>query len=84
MLFVEDMSWVSAVERLGGWAVVVFIVWWILKRWERIMNDHTRAIIKLGEENVDHHNTETKCLEKILVQNASQTKLLEKIVANGH
>lgn len=79
-----DLSWVVAVERLGGWAVVVFIVWWMLKRWERVMDNHTKAIIGLSETNVEHHNKETNCLEKIVVQNAMQTKLLEKIVANGH
>lgn len=29
---VVDMEWMEWVERLGGWAVVVFVCWWMMKR----------------------------------------------------
>ncbi len=44
----------EAVERLGGWAVVVWIVWWLTKRWEAKMTDIVQATDRgfheLGEE----------------------------------
>ena len=49
------MNWVESVERLGGWAVVVWIVWWLTSRLEKKMErvcdaitDMTKAITKLA------------------------------------
>lgn len=33
------MTIIEAIERLGGWAVVVWIVVWLTKRWEHKMNE---------------------------------------------
>lgn len=43
MLFAqaEALEWV---ERLGGWAVVCFIVYWLTMRWEKRMEALTQAI----------------------------------------
>lgn len=34
-----DVTIIEAIERLGGWAVVVWIVVWLTKRWEHKMNE---------------------------------------------
>ena len=38
---------VDAVERLGGWAVVVWIVWWLTRRWEKVMSRHDDKLTEL-------------------------------------
>lgn len=43
------VSIVTAVERLGGWAVVVWIVWWLTKRWEAKMADIVEALASAQE-----------------------------------
>lgn len=45
------------VERLGGWAVVVWIVWWLTKRWETQMGDMIKAVGALVVS-LDKHSDE--------------------------
>lgn len=79
----QAVDWFAAIKDLGGWAVVVGIVWWMLRRGERVMDDHTQAIIKLAKEIDEHHRAEEMNLDKLVEQNKEQTKLLETLVING-
>ncbi len=50
------MNWVEATERLGGWAVVVWIVWWLTKRWEHQMTEMCNSIKELASTMKDEFN----------------------------
>lgn len=33
-----ETRYTTLIKDLGGWAVVVFIVWWLTQRWEVVMD----------------------------------------------
>jgi len=46
----------ALVERFGGWAVVIWIVWWLTKRWETQMGALISTMQKLIEA-LNKHET---------------------------
>lgn len=46
----EIMQWV---ERIGGWAVVVWLVVWLTRRWEDRMTEHSKALQALFRGQAD-------------------------------
>ncbi len=43
------MEWMQWIERLGGWAVVVFICWWMMRRSDSRDRLLQAAFEKLGD-----------------------------------
>jgi len=65
----------AAVERLGGWGVVVWIVVWLTKRWEAKMDaisatiaTQAVAITRLLEESRDQRRLSEDTLSQMIVQ----------------
>ena len=73
----------EAVERLGGWAVVVWIVWWLTRRWEARMGDIVSALDKHEERETKLFDHQSSMLIEILKElrslRAMQTDLLNAI-----
>lgn len=43
------MDWIVAVERLGGWGVVIFIVIWGMKRFDKIASQRDAQVSQMLE-----------------------------------
>lgn len=65
MFFLAQIDIVSTVERLGGWGVVVWIVWWLTKRWEVRMGEQCSAIKALAESLAIHERAEAGYRERL-------------------
>lgn len=65
MSFLANVNYVDAIERLGGWAVVVWIVWWLTRRWEIHMGEMVKSLNKHREENKSEHMEIKAMIDKI-------------------
>ena len=66
----NPLEWV---ERLGGWAVVVFMVWWLTTRWENVMS---QQIVELKMLTSSIQNSQNAIL--VSLDNAAQKAALER------
>jgi hypothetical protein len=74
-----SMEWV---ERFGGWAVVIWIVFWLTRRWERQMerqHDTLGELLKALDRN-NHMHTETRDT----IRDALRTSIDANATAHNH
>jgi len=64
-------EWLPAVRDLGGWAVVVWVVWQLMTRWERQMasvvgslKEMTAALGALDVKQAERYSAAMKVLEQ--------------------
>ena len=68
------VSWLEAIERLGGWAVVA---WFVYKGFTRILNIHEELSKKREERFEDAQKSITQTLEKQAEIIVTSEKILE-------
>lgn len=71
------------VERMGGWAVVCFIVWWLTGRWERRMEVQANRIRGLAdamrEQTTKYGDLGTKLLSNQAGLQSGQSTILTEL-----
>lgn len=59
------MSIIEAIERLGGWAVVVWIVMWLTRRWEAKMTEMLDMARAQHESSIDILHNQNAILDEL-------------------
>jgi hypothetical protein len=74
----NPLEWV---ERLGGWAVVVFIVWWLTTRWETVMNAQLVELKMLTSTIQSSQSTILLSIDTAMQKSTTErAKILEEIL----
>ena len=74
-------EWAYTVERLGGWVVVCFIVYWLTTRWELRMDQLADALTHSMEATISNSRAlASSILEAIRDTNDSHQQSIKELV----
>jgi len=79
MLFMESVTILDWVERLGGWGVVAFIVYWGMRRMDKMIDTFQQSlrVFQKFEQAEERTHRELREVQNRMLQ--TQNKILEEI-----